>query len=72
WLAPADGDAHTELPEELVPADAEKAQSLLRTATTELAVRTDALETAREAHGELLHAHRAAEDAAGGFDETAA
>ncbi|MFD7894966.1 hypothetical protein [Streptomyces sp. NPDC059743] len=71
-LAPADGDAHTELPEELVPADAEKAQSLLRTATTELAVRTDALETARDAHGELLHAHRAAEDAAGGFDETAA
>ncbi|MFF1422917.1 hypothetical protein ACFVX7_35480, partial [Streptomyces sp. NPDC058280] len=71
-LAPADGDAHTELPEELVPADAEQAQSLLRTATTELAVRTDALETARAAHGELLYAHRAAEDAAGGFDETAA
>ncbi|WP_405986711.1 hypothetical protein [Streptomyces sp. NBC_00872] len=71
-LAPADGEAHTELPEELVPADAEKAQSLLRTATTELAVRTDALETARDAHAELLHAHRAAEDAAGGFDETAA
>ncbi|MFD5783707.1 hypothetical protein [Streptomyces sp. NPDC126933] len=71
-LAPADGDAHTELPEELVPADAEQAQTLLRTATTELAVRTDALETARAAHGELLYAHRAAEDAAGGFDETAA
>ncbi|MFE4831849.1 hypothetical protein [Streptomyces sp. NPDC056672] len=71
-LAPADGEAHTELPEELVPADAEKAQSLLRTATTELAVRTDALETARDAHAELLHTHRAAEDAAGGFDETAA
>ncbi|MFE4172773.1 hypothetical protein ACFRR7_12050 [Streptomyces sp. NPDC056909] len=71
-LAPADGAAHTELPEELVPADAEKAQSLLRTATTELAVRTDALETARDAHAELLQAHRAAEDAAGGFDETAA
>ncbi|MGW6746324.1 hypothetical protein ACWGDX_37265, partial [Streptomyces sp. NPDC055025] len=71
-LAPADGEAHTELPGELVPADAEKARSLLRTATTELAVRTDALETARDAHTELLHAHRAAEDAAGGFDETAA
>ncbi|MFF3755129.1 hypothetical protein ACFYYH_32595 [Streptomyces sp. NPDC002018] len=71
-LAPQDGEAHTELPGELVPADAEKAQSLLRTATTELAVRSDALETARAAHGELLHAHRAAEDAAGGFDETAA
>ncbi|NBM20588.1 hypothetical protein [Streptomyces sp. GC420] len=70
--APADGEAHTELPGELVPADAEHAQSLLRTATTELAVRTDALEAARAAHAELLRAHRAAEDAASGFDETAA
>ncbi|MDX3855169.1 hypothetical protein [Streptomyces sp. AK02-01A] len=71
-LAPADGDAHTELPEELVPADVEQAGTLLRTATTELALRTDALETARTAHDELLYAHRSAEDAAGGFDETAA
>ncbi|MEV7089267.1 hypothetical protein AB0O07_25825 [Streptomyces sp. NPDC093085] len=71
-LAPADGEAHTGLPDEQVPADAEQAQTLLRTATTELAVRTDTLETARAAHAELLHAHRAAEDAAGGFDETAA
>ncbi|MFE3830169.1 hypothetical protein [Streptomyces sp. NPDC059092] len=71
-LAPADGDAHTDLPEDQVPADAEQAQALLRTATTELAVRSDALETARAAHGELLYAHRAAEEAAGGFDETAA
>ncbi|MFE3740989.1 hypothetical protein [Streptomyces sp. NPDC059134] len=71
-LAPDDGDTHTELPEDQVPADAEQAQALLRTATTELAVRSDALETARGAHGELLYAHRAAEDAAGGFDETAA
>ncbi|MEE1803638.1 hypothetical protein PUR57_34070 [Streptomyces sp. JV176] len=71
-LAPADGDTHTELPEDQVPADAEQAQALLRTATTELAVRTDALETARAAHGELLYTHRAAEEAAGGFDETAA
>ncbi|MFJ9213612.1 hypothetical protein [Streptomyces sp. NPDC102264] len=71
-LAPEDGDAHSELPAELVPADAEQAQTLLRTATTELAARTDALETARAAHGELLYAHRAAEDGAGGFDETAA
>ncbi|MFI5758784.1 hypothetical protein [Streptomyces sp. NPDC051569] len=71
-LAPTDGDAHTELPGELVPADAEQAQSMLRTATTELAVRTDALETARGAHSELLYAHRAAEDGAGGFDETSA
>ncbi|KIF70826.1 hypothetical protein HY68_23025, partial [Streptomyces sp. AcH 505] len=71
-LAPADGSAHTELPPEQVPADAEQAQSLLRTATAELALRSDALETARAAHDELLHAHRAAENAAGGFDETAA
>ncbi|MET7575109.1 hypothetical protein ABZT04_42615 [Streptomyces sp. NPDC005492] len=71
-LAPEDGEAHTELAEELVPRDAEHAQALLRTATAELAARTDALGQAREAHAELLAAHRAAEDGAGGFDETAA
>ncbi|MFF3486925.1 hypothetical protein ACFYXC_27140 [Streptomyces sp. NPDC002701] len=70
--APEDGDAHTELPEDLVPRDAGHAQSLLRTATGELAARTEALGQARAAHTELLDAHRAAEDAAGGFDETAA
>ncbi|MFF3502502.1 hypothetical protein [Streptomyces sp. NPDC003247] len=70
--APEDGEAHTELPEDLVPRDAEHAQALLRTATGELASRTDALGHAREAHAELLDAHRAAEDAAGGFDEIAA
>ncbi|GHI09231.1 hypothetical protein AQI88_13295 [Streptomyces cellostaticus] len=70
--APEDGAAHTELPEELVPRDAEHAQALLRTAATELAARTEALAEAREAHAELLEAHRAAEDAAGGFDEIAA
>ncbi|TVL93400.1 hypothetical protein [Streptomyces sp. SAJ15] len=72
-LAPADGEeAHTELPEELVPGDADRAKELLRTANGELAARTDALEAARTAHGELQRAHHAAEDAAGGFDETAA
>ncbi|KQX48093.1 MULTISPECIES: hypothetical protein [unclassified Streptomyces] len=71
-LAPEDGGAHTELPEDQVPADAERAQALLRTATTALAARTDALEAARAAHAGLLRDHRAAEDAAGGFDETAA
>ncbi|OKJ71473.1 hypothetical protein [Streptomyces sp. CB02460] len=72
-LAPADGESlHTELPDDRVPADAEQAQALLRTATAELAAATAALDTARAAHAELLHAHRAAEDAAGGFDETAA
>lgn len=71
-LAPADGEAHTELPEGMVPQDAEQAKELLRSANAELSTRTDALETARTTHSELLRAHRAAEDAAGGFDETAA
>ncbi|MET9588783.1 hypothetical protein ABZY10_38020, partial [Streptomyces sp. NPDC006539] len=72
-LAPADGeDHHTELPDELVPADAEQAQTLLRTATAELGTATGALDTARAAHAELLYAHRTAEASAGGFDETAA
>ncbi|MFD7667394.1 hypothetical protein [Streptomyces sp. NPDC059788] len=71
-LAPADGEAHTELPEDMVPADADGAKELLRTASAELATADDALETARATHTELLRAHRAAEDAASGFDETAA
>ncbi|MFH9014584.1 hypothetical protein ACH4C6_24800 [Streptomyces sp. NPDC017943] len=71
-LAPQDGDTHTDLPEELQPRDAEHAQTLLRTATAELASRTEALDRARDAHAELLGAHRAAEDAASGFDELAA
>ncbi|MEU1344122.1 hypothetical protein [Streptomyces sp. NPDC005827] len=70
--APEGGEAHTELPEELQPRDAEHAQALLRTATAELASRTEALTQAREAHADLLETHRAAEDAAGGFDEIAA
>ncbi|MFF1688654.1 hypothetical protein [Streptomyces sp. NPDC058254] len=71
--APQDGDdAHTELPDDLVPTGAEHAQTLLRTATGELAARTDALTVARAAHTELLDAHRAAEEATGGFEETAA
>ncbi|MEU4212616.1 hypothetical protein AB0F13_21905 [Streptomyces sp. NPDC026206] len=71
-LAPADGEAHTGLPEDLVPSDAERAKELLRTATSELAARTDALDGARRAHGDLVRSHRAAEDAATGFDDTAA
>ncbi|MFI8349733.1 hypothetical protein [Streptomyces sp. NPDC085596] len=70
--APEEGEAHTELSEELVPRDAEHAQALLRTATAELATRTEALTEARDAHTELQQAHRAAEDGAGGFDEIAA
>ncbi|POX56032.1 hypothetical protein C3489_07690 [Streptomyces sp. Ru71] len=70
--APEDGEAHTELPEELIPRDADHAQALLRTATAELASHTEALAQARDAHAELLQAHRAAEDAVGGFEELAA
>ncbi|MTE22044.1 hypothetical protein F0L17_23605 [Streptomyces sp. TRM43335] len=72
-LAPGeDREAYIELPEEMVPADAEQAQSLLRGANAELAARTDALETAGAAHAELVRAQRTAEDAAGAFDELAA
>lgn len=71
-LAPADGDRHTDLPEELLPRDAEHAQELLRAANDELASRTDALDQARAAHADMVRSHRAAEDAAGGFDEIAA
>ncbi|MBO8187855.1 hypothetical protein [Streptomyces spirodelae] len=71
-LAPAEGDCHTELAEELEPADAAQAQVLLRTANAELAARGDELDAARAAHTALERAHAAAEDAAGGFDETAA
>ncbi|MDX3097701.1 hypothetical protein PV417_24690 [Streptomyces sp. ME19-03-3] len=69
--APADGVAHTELPEELLPRDAEHAQELLRGANGELAARTEALAHARDGHGDLVRAHRAAEEAATGFDELA-
>ncbi|MDT0460777.1 hypothetical protein RM550_34505 [Streptomyces sp. DSM 41527] len=71
-LAPTDREAHTELPDDLVPKDADRAKELLRAASGELATATDTLEAARAQHEELLRAHRAAEDAAGGFDETAA
>ncbi|MBW5486666.1 hypothetical protein GPJ59_33680, partial [Streptomyces bambusae] len=70
-LAPAEAEAHTDLPEELVPADVDQAQGLLRTATAQLAAHTAAVESARAAHADLLRAHRAAEDGASGFDETA-
>ncbi len=63
--APEDGEAHTELSQELVPRDAEHAQSPPRTATGDSPPGAEALSQAREAHAELLDAHRAAEDAAG-------
>ncbi|WUH95091.1 hypothetical protein OG900_36345 [Streptomyces sp. NBC_00433] len=72
-LAPPGGAPHhTELPEALRPRDADHAQELLRAATTEVATRSEALEQATAAHADLVAAHRAAEEAAGGFDETAA
>lgn len=70
--APAEGEAHTELPDELVPEHVEHAQALLRTATAQLAAHSAAVESARAAHADLLRAHRTAEDGAGGFDKTAA
>ncbi|MFI5764747.1 hypothetical protein ACIA8F_27930 [Streptomyces sp. NPDC051563] len=70
--APAEGGAHTELPEELIPDNVEEAQARLRTATAQLAAHTAAVESARAAHADLLRAHRTAEEGAGGFDETAA
>ncbi|MEU9580675.1 hypothetical protein [Streptomyces chilikensis] len=71
-LAPEEGEHHTDLAEELLPRDAGHAQTLLRTATTELASHTETLREARETHAALLDDHHAAEDAASGFDETAA
>ncbi|MFJ7205712.1 hypothetical protein ACIQWR_19520 [Streptomyces sp. NPDC098789] len=70
--APAEGTVHADLPEELVPDDVERAQALLRTSTAQLAAHSSAVEGARAAHADLLRSHRAAEDGAGGFDETSA
>ncbi|WP_327251669.1 hypothetical protein [Streptomyces sp. NBC_01244] len=70
--APAEGGAHTELPEELIPDNVEDAQAMLRTATAQLAAHTAAVESARAAHADLLRAHRTAEEGTGGFEETAA
>ncbi|MDH6122504.1 hypothetical protein ABH930_006750 [Kitasatospora sp. GAS204A] len=70
--APAAGEAHTELPEELVPTDPEHAQQLLRVATGELAERREALESTRIEHSELLRTLQSAQSAAADFDEAAA
>ncbi|MFJ4416554.1 hypothetical protein [Streptomyces sp. NPDC088925] len=71
-LAPEEGEVHTALPDDLAPADAEQAQTLLRTASAELAARAEALDAARATHTALGHDHRAAEEAAAGFEETTA
>ncbi|MDX2393896.1 hypothetical protein NJL88_28305 [Streptomyces sp. DK15] len=70
--APTEGGAHTELPDELIPADVEQAQGFLRTATAQLAAHSAAVDAARTAHADLLRSHRTAEDGAGGFEETSA
>ncbi|MEY9872410.1 hypothetical protein ABH931_001886 [Streptacidiphilus sp. MAP12-33] len=70
--APASGEAHTELPEELVPSGQEHARELLRAATSELAQRSDALDAGRTAHAELQRTLESAQHAAAEFDETTA
>ncbi|WP_371477914.1 hypothetical protein [Kitasatospora sp. NBC_00315] len=69
--APATGDAHTELPEDLVPTDPEHAQVLLRTATSRLAERRELLENARTGHADLQRTHQASQSAAADFEEAA-
>ncbi|MFD8753958.1 hypothetical protein ACFV0O_23705 [Kitasatospora sp. NPDC059577] len=69
--APTDGEAHTELPEDLVPTDPEHAQALLRTATSRLAERREALDAARTAHADLQRTFDTAQASAADFDELA-
>ncbi|KJK57545.1 hypothetical protein [Saccharothrix sp. ST-888] len=70
--APADGvEAHTELPEDLVPTDPEHAQALLRTATSLLAERREQVETARTEYADLQRTLDTAQSAAADFDEAA-
>jgi hypothetical protein len=71
-LAPAEGETHIELPADRVPADAARARELLREAAAGLAARESALAAARATHEDLFSDHRLAQDAADGFDETAA
>ncbi|MFE1317555.1 hypothetical protein [Kitasatospora phosalacinea] len=69
--APAGGEAHTELPEDLLPADPEHAQALLRTATALLAERRERVEAARTEHGDLQRTLDQAQAAATDFEELA-
>ncbi|MFJ9845452.1 hypothetical protein ACIRYZ_34430 [Kitasatospora sp. NPDC101155] len=69
--APADGEAHTELPEDLVPTDPEHAQTLLRTATSRLAECREAVDATRTAHTDLQRTYDTAQSAAADFDELA-
>ncbi|MFJ5234971.1 hypothetical protein ACIQBJ_34410 [Kitasatospora sp. NPDC088391] len=69
--APAAGEAHTELPEDLLPADPGHAQALLRTATALLAERRERVDTARTEHGDLQRTLDQAQAAATDFEELA-
>ncbi|WP_404869885.1 hypothetical protein ACI1MP_29735 [Kitasatospora griseola] len=69
--APVNGEAHTELPEDLLPADPEHAQVLLRTATALLAERRERVDTARTEHADLQRTLDQAQAAATDFEELA-
>ncbi|GGR00210.1 hypothetical protein [Kitasatospora griseola] len=69
--APVNGEAHTELPEDLLPADPEHAQALLRTATALLAERRERVDTARTEHADLQRTLDQAQAAATDFEELA-
>ncbi|SOD64071.1 Chromosome segregation ATPase [Streptomyces zhaozhouensis] len=71
-LAPAEGAAHIELPEDRVPEDAPRAAELLRAAEAELAAREEELAEAETAHRALAEQHARAVRAAEGFAESAA
>ncbi|WP_037578176.1 hypothetical protein [Phaeacidiphilus oryzae] len=69
--APAEGEHHTELPDDLVPQDPEHAQTLLRAATARLAEAGDALDAARAAHADLVRGYESTRAAAAEFEELA-
>ncbi len=69
--APVDGESHTELPEDLLPADTEHAQALLRTATALLAERRERVDAARTEHADLQRTLDQAQAAATDFEELA-
>ncbi|MFD8481607.1 hypothetical protein [Kitasatospora sp. NPDC059673] len=69
--APVNGEAHTELPEDLLPADPEHAQALLRTATALLAERRERVDAARTEHADLQRTLDQAQAAATDFEELA-
>ncbi|WP_371495540.1 hypothetical protein OG871_08395 [Kitasatospora sp. NBC_00374] len=69
--APVNGEAHTELPEDLVPTDPEHAQTLLRTATGRLAERRERVDAARTDHADLQRTLETAQSATTDFEELA-